>query len=255
MPDMTYPEPDDRWPPIIPPMPPAVPPPPPPPVPRQGISKSTIVVVVVLAVAVLGGVIAMVNGLASGKTHAAAAIPSDRIFTDCPFAAGGCPGSHTPPATSAPAVPVPSISLPPPSPTPAWAPCNCDADFLGGDTCDAANYSNQAGDLLDAFIENKDFVNEARLKDCPQFLPTWQRAKTGFSEGVELVGKDVQPGRYETTSYMTGGRVVNCYWERSRNGQIVANNFVSGASKVTITIASGDDAVTTRGCGDWVKVG
>ncbi|WP_267909600.1 hypothetical protein [Micromonospora coerulea] len=39
------------------------------------------------------------------------------------------------------------------------------------------------GTVLDAFIENKDDVNETRLRDCPQFLANWKRAKTGFTSG------------------------------------------------------------------------
>jgi hypothetical protein len=121
------------------------------------------------------------------------------------------------------------------------------------DSCDGAWYATQMGGLLDDFIENRADVDPKRLNDCPQFLATWRKSLTGFTEGVQIVGRDVEPGTYVTTTAVDGGRVTDCYWERSRDGKIVANNFVSGASKVTVTIKSTDDAFTSRGCGDWVK--
>lgn len=32
--------------------------------------------------------------------------------------------------------------------------------------------------MLDAFIEDKDDVNETLLRDCPQFLADWKTAET-----------------------------------------------------------------------------
>jgi hypothetical protein len=175
---------------------------------------------------------------------------------------GGCADSMSPPATPSFATTTAAAPTTQAAPVAAWTPCDTTKDSYNGgckelveDSCDGAYASNQDGDLLDAFIENRLLVDPNRLKDCPQFLPTWQKSLTGFTEGVVIIGKDVKPGTYETTSYMTGGKVVDCYWERSQNGQIIANNFVSGASKVTVTIHSGDDAFTSRHCGDWIKVG
>lgn len=176
--------------------------------------------------------------------------------------------SPTPSPTPSPTLsPTPSFSpspIPPPKPTPAWIPCDnalesyeggCNDDFLTGDTCDAAYTSSTDGSLIDAFIENKDYVNEGRLKDCPRFLAAWKKAKTGMAEGTFEVGTEVKPGTYETTAHLTGGRVDGCYWERGgSNGHIIANNFITATKKVRVTIRSSDEMFTSRGCGDWVRV-
>lgn len=164
------------------------------------------------------------------------------------------------------ASPSPAVSASPVSA--AWTPCTLDGaggtrecDSSSTDSCDWAEYSRLSSGadgkvegVLDAFIENRALIDANRLKDCPQFLPVWQRSLTGFAEGVNLVPRDVKPGKYQTTAHLGGGLVSDCYWERSRGGKIVANDFVSGSPKVTVTIKQGDDAFTTRGCGDWVKV-
>ncbi|WP_405105593.1 hypothetical protein OG559_19080 [Micromonospora sp. NBC_01405] len=158
--------------------------------------------------------------------------------------------------------PASSTSPPaPPSPTPAWAPCDlslshweggCDDDFITGDTCDAS-YASDA--LLDVYIENKDYVDANRLKDCPQFLPTWKKAQHSMDEGSFEVGAEIKPGTYETTAHLTKGKVTDCYWERAgSNGRIIANNFITAAKKVRVTIRSSDEMFTSRGCGNWVRV-
>lgn len=151
------------------------------------------------------------------------------------------------------------------STTPAWMPCTIDGaggtrkcESSSADSCDWAEYSRlwstgTVDGVLDAFIENRELIDPIRLKDCPQFLPVWQKSLTGFDEGVKLVPGEVKPGRYQTTAHLTGGRVSDCYWERSRGGKIVANDFVSGSPMVTVTVREGDDAFTSRGCGDWVR--
>jgi hypothetical protein len=63
---------------------------------------------------------------------------------------------------------------------------------------------------------------------------------------------EAKPGTYETTSSDLEG----CYWERGRNGQIVANNFITASKvKIRVTIRAGDDTFVTRGCGNWIRVG
>jgi hypothetical protein len=173
------------------------------------------------------------------------------------------PGEH-PPST------VQAAALPSESPTPdsadaaatpsiavaSWVAPNCDHDPLGEyadcpeyDLTDSCDWMWAEHDNLDALIENQAYIDLNRLKDCPQYLAAAKRALTGFPEDTNLVGKDIQPGTYQTT-----GSVTDCYWERERGGHIVANNFVSDASKITVTVRKGDDAFTTRGCGDWIRV-
>ncbi|MGC4792212.1 hypothetical protein ACLQ22_30865 [Micromonospora sp. DT178] len=172
--------------------------------------------------------------------------------------------SPSPLATPSPS-PLVSTSPPaPPSPTPAWTPCDtslehyeggCDDDFIAGDACDASYSSHKQGSLLDAYIENKTFVDAKRLKDCPQFLPTWKKAQTGMDEGSFEVGSEVKPGTYQTTAHLLDGKVIDCYWERTgANGRIIANNFITAATKVRVTIRSSDEMFTSRGCGNWVRV-
>lgn len=168
--------------------------------------------------------------------------------------------SRTTAATSAPR-PTRSV-VATPSPTPAWTPCDpnrssynggCETDYYI-DSCDASHYSNEVGSLLDAYIENKALVKPERLKDCPQFLPTWNRALTGFDDGSYEVGVDIQPGTYETTAHLTGGQVRDCYWERSTtSGRTIANDFVTAAKTVRVSIRAGE-MFPSRGCRNWVRV-
>ena len=147
----------------------------------------------------------------------------------------------------------------PPSPSPSrevvtWR--NCKPDELrengGCETSfdvDACQASQAAGKfLLDEYINYKDEVAEAALADCPQFLPTWRTAQTGFGDGTHLVPEDVKPGTYQTT-----GSVKDCYWERNRGGDILANNFISGARSAKVVVQKGDETLVTRGCGNWAR--
>jgi hypothetical protein len=163
------------------------------------------------------------------------------------------PGVYSP----APGVVVPSVS-PSPSEPLTWRNCDpaknrlldpkgngCETSYVV-DACQAAKVSG--GALLDVFIENKGMVEEADLADCPQFLPTWRKAQTGFTDGTHLVPEDVQPGTYVTT-----GGVSDCYWERNRGGNILANKFITGARSAKVTVQKGDETLVTRGCGNWVR--
>ncbi|MFG3710847.1 hypothetical protein [Micromonospora sp. NPDC047730] len=171
----------------------------------------------------------------------------------------------SPSPSPSPSTATPTTSPPaPPSPTPAWTPCDlerefyeggCDDDFISGDACDASYYSQQVGSLIDAYIENRIHVDAARLKDCPQFLPTWKKAQTGMEEGSFEVGKEVKPGTYQTTAHLIDGKVTDCYWERTgSNGRIIANDFITATTKVRVTIRSSDEMFTSRNCGNWIRV-
>jgi hypothetical protein len=110
--------------------------------------------------------------------------------------------------------------------------------------------------LLDGYINNQTSgnINPDDLKaGCPQYLPVWEKAKGGIGNGSAFaVPSEVKPGTYETTSSDLEG----CYWERGRNGQIVANNFITASKvKIRVTIRAGDDTFVTRGCGNWIRVG
>ncbi len=69
--------------------------------------------------------------------------------------------------------------------------------------------------------------------------------------GKYLVGKDVQPGTWQSQ----GDKVENCYWETSdAQGRIIANNFISVAPQFTITIPPTAAGFTVNGCGfRWIS--
>ncbi|CAM5394184.1 hypothetical protein SAVIM338S_01902 [Streptomyces avidinii] len=79
--------------------------------------------------------------------------------------------------------------------------------------------------------------------------------ETGFeSRGTMVVGEDIKPGTYRTTA-PKGELFKNAYWERtSKSGAIIANDFVTSAREVTVTIAPGDGQFTSEDFGFWVKV-
>jgi hypothetical protein len=73
--------------------------------------------------------------------------------------------------------------------------------------------------------------------------------RTAFGNGKYLVGTDIAPGTYSISS-----RVEDCYWERSdAQGNIIANNFVTLAPSLTVTIEPTDAGFTSKACGTWTK--
>lgn len=205
------------------------------------------------------------------RVHRLSALIAAVVLAGCGGGGGGGKPAAVPSPTVAVYSPGPGVVVhsDPPSPSPpvlTWRNCDpaksgpmdrthegCSTSFAL-DTCQASKYSDSFGDLLDAYIENSLEVNEAALQDCPQFLPTWVRAKTGFTDGTHLVPDEVKPGTYETTAHLSGGRVTDCYWERNKGGNILDNRFVAGAKSVKVTVQKGDETLVTRGCGDWVRV-
>ncbi|MEU0238047.1 hypothetical protein ABZ234_10180 [Nocardiopsis sp. NPDC006198] len=76
----------------------------------------------------------------------------------------------------------------------------------------------------------------------------------GAWSGTHIVGEDIEPGTYTTTA-RDGELFENAYWERaSASGDIIANDFVSSAQSVTVTIASTDGQFTANGFGFWSRV-
>lgn len=70
-----------------------------------------------------------------------------------------------------------------------------------------------------------------------------------FYSGTHRVGKKVPPGTYFTKN------VEDCYWERTdRYGEIIDNNFISGAARVEVTIQTTDFSFHSEGCGEWRPV-
>ena len=76
---------------------------------------------------------------------------------------------------------------------------------------------------------------------------------SAFGNGTHLVGTDIQPGTYRAEAGFSG-----CYWARLAGlgggiDDIIANDIVQEGSAV-VTIASGDRAFESTGCGRWQRV-
>ena len=73
-------------------------------------------------------------------------------------------------------------------------------------------------------------------------------ANTLPGNGTFIVGKDIQPGTYQSA----GGE--SCYWSRTTlTGDILDNALGAGSS--VVTIQPGDGLITTSRCADFTKVG
>ncbi|MBM4574984.1 hypothetical protein GS896_25800 [Rhodococcus hoagii] len=92
-----------------------------------------------------------------------------------------------------------------------------------------------------------------------QIKATYQRVKNGdidrwFSNGTWVIGdgpKQIPPGTYRVTA-APGKLITDGYWERtSKSGDIIANNFVSSAQEVTVTISPTDGQFTSKRMGTW----
>lgn len=71
-----------------------------------------------------------------------------------------------------------------------------------------------------------------------------------YGTGIYRVGEAIEPG-----TYVIDGEIKNCYWERlDSSGNIIANNFLSLAQRVEVTIDASDYSFHTEGCGRWVNI-
>lgn len=86
---------------------------------------------------------------------------------------------------------------------------------------------------------------------CPGGTTTPGTTAGGFGDGTWIVGADIQPGTYRTSS--PGG----CYWERVADfsgDSTIENDFTLDPGPQIVTIAPSDAGFTSRGCGTWTKV-
>lgn len=72
----------------------------------------------------------------------------------------------------------------------------------------------------------------------------------GIDDGTYIVGENIQSGTYVIEQATSG-----CYWERLDSaGQIIDNNFISGSTRVEVTIRGTDYSFNSSGCGGgWIK--
>lgn len=74
---------------------------------------------------------------------------------------------------------------------------------------------------------------------------------TSVSDGVYVVGQDMQPGTYRVTAAVAD----RWYWKITKtgtNGADIIKNDIPGGGFPQVTLAAGQDFSTER-CGTWVK--
>jgi hypothetical protein len=122
---------------------------------------------------------------------------------------------------------------------------------------DASSWSakGEVADARGALILCPDHPNAAEIQrkvDTAQSNMDGRAAGEIVDEGKFLVGKDIQPGTWQTKS----DSVTDCYWEISdAQGDIIDNNFISIAPQFTIEIPSSAAGFTNQGCGTLVRIG
>lgn len=141
--------------------------------------------------------------------------------------------------------------------------------LIGNELCDEwrnlpewPDQPKSAHQVMQEHLEgrNRTLVEPAATHLCPEFAPVLADVQAGniappppattFGSGTYTVGIEIAPGTYQT------GSVRNCYWARlDADGQIIDNNFISGAPQARVTIRGSDFGFTTDGCGTWEQVG
>ncbi|MFF4442618.1 hypothetical protein [Streptomyces sp. NPDC001621] len=105
-------------------------------------------------------------------------------------------------------------------------------------------------------------------KLCPKWAKTVKAAASGdyerwilsgeyevktnpkpYDPDAELDVQEIKPG-----TYVASGRIEDCYWERTAaNGDIIANQFVTQATRLTVTLQAGE--LFKNECGPFKPVG
>lgn len=76
---------------------------------------------------------------------------------------------------------------------------------------------------------------------------------TTLRDGDFIVGQDVQPGTYRTSS---AGTVFDCVWSRrdASDMPIASGGKKKGTHELTVTIRAGDYLFSSQGCGIWFRI-
>lgn len=73
-----------------------------------------------------------------------------------------------------------------------------------------------------------------------------------FAGGTYRIGSDIQPGTYYSEWSRAEGNFDSCYWELLDSaGNIIDNNFVSGALRVEITVPADAYSLSVQACGTF----
>lgn len=77
-----------------------------------------------------------------------------------------------------------------------------------------------------------------------------RQAGLRLDDGTYVVGEEVEAGIWVVDRSKEG-----CYWERTDStGETIDNNFISGSTRVEVTIQPTDYSFHSNGCGEWHKV-
>lgn len=112
----------------------------------------------------------------------------------------------------------------------------------------SAMFSDSGTTTTDGGTTNESITNEATP------APVVEEAPDGsFGDGVWIVGEDIDPGTYRTTSDGL------CYWERMRDfsGEdrgIIAWDYASLRGPVVVEIKATDAGFKSEDCGTWEKI-
>jgi hypothetical protein len=108
---------------------------------------------------------------------------------------------------------------------------------------------SSAAEVLDSVVDGKPDV----LKLFQTGIPVWCPNQAGALQDVMDGNIPLGDGTYETGSghdqikpgtYQTTGSVDDC---------IIANNFVTHAKTITVTVKASDGSFTTQRCGTWKR--
>lgn len=80
-------------------------------------------------------------------------------------------------------------------------------------------------------------------------------AGTSFGPGTQIVGRDVEPGTYE--SAIISGDTM-CRWQRLKGFSGEFSDFITGdvvmSGRAVVTIEPTDKGFTSQDCGTWKRV-
>ncbi|HJQ86317.1 MAG TPA: hypothetical protein VJ820_02480 [Propionibacteriaceae bacterium] len=126
-------------------------------------------------------------------------------------------------------------------------------NFSGGLNSILANGLATGGPIVAEILKSdKGFTSQ----DCGEWSSDLSRVspdRTRITDGIWIVGVDLQPGTYRTPN--PGG---DCYWERMRDfsqglNSIIANGIPGGGNAI-VEIRGTDAGFTSQDCGTWTKV-
>ncbi len=82
---------------------------------------------------------------------------------------------------------------------------------------------------------------------CPKH-PLAERMRAAVPHTEEHHQVEASGQLFTDGTYAIDGKINDCYWARmDARGEVVDNNFVSGAGRVQVTIRPGDHSFTSEG--------